>query len=76
MGIIIRYGVITGSSNNIEAFNERKDKILEMSAAKAYSVLDEVDMSFVSYQQAVDYIARVNSDDTISEIFRFSLRGQ
>lgn len=75
MGIIIRYGVIIGSSNNIEAFNERKNKILEMSASKTYSVLDEVDMSFVSYQQAVDYIARVNSDDTISEIFRFSLRG-
>lgn len=75
MGIIIRYGVIIGSSNNIEAFNERKNKILEMSASKTYSVLDEVDMSFVSHQQAVDYVARVNSDDTISEIFRFSLRG-
>lgn len=75
MGIIIRYGVITGSSNDTEAFNERKNKILEMSASKTYSVLDEVDMSFVSHQQAVDYIARVNSDDTISEIFRFTLRG-
>lgn len=75
MGIIIRYGVIIGSSNDTEAFNERKNKILEMSASKTYSVLDEVDMSFVSYQQAVDYIARVNSDDTISEIFRFTLRG-
>lgn len=75
MAVIIRYGVIVGSTKDVQAFNERKSKILDMSASKSYAVLDEVDMSFVSHQQAVDYVERVKTDDTISEIFRFNLRG-